>query len=967
MTTTTLPHTGASGSAGSSASSESGRPTAAPLRFASVPARLAAGFLDVILGALAAALLTATFFYGARQPLLISGAVAVACVVVGRGLMLAATGWSPGGRLLGVRFIGAQDRKPSPVGVFLHADITFVVMLLTLGVGGIVLMRSVAADAHKRGWHDRRSGIMVVSTRGSRAAQANAASASPARSQSSDRTDRSSSAGSTGSGSKPGSNPGSNPGGDSGRDRSSTTSSSPRSTAADGVDHVDGVDGSASGPGAQGSAPEQGASWSEPAEHSWPRVAHSAPSQATAPGQEGPESQDGPAPTTRTPEEPGRHDAPEEAPRKAGKAGRTGKIGKIGRMRPLRRDSAPADPPAQAEDAASSWDSPTRPGTIGANPVTSQPMEARPAKEQPWQPRSEQASSPAAQSNEAQPRGPVPQRESLFAAERYSFTASSSRHSDVAHTFDTASVLPAADRNTQALIDSVPWSSVPTSLDSTTMDSLPEQIRAAMEQDGELGAHRPAGGPHSELSDTESLPPVSAPTAGPGAAAHSASSAAASTDASQDSPRGEPARHHSVNLLDPREVPGTGAQEGPQAVQSSSTPEAASASAPRIVPPAGSGAQAQEPEGVSLPRSIAPASYPASHAASPVSHLASPAASTAPRTPAGDSASTTSSPLSGSSAATASAHAASATSPATPVSPVSHAASSSTPGSPYVASHAAPTPRTAASASRAASPTSHAAPASAPSASSVSTPSPYAASPVSHAAPSSTPGSPYVASHAATTPSAGTAGTTGSASPASHAATTPSAASAASVSPAGPTGSSTRVSRAAQHHAAALSEQGPTTSSPRRPVPPTVEVPRVTRRRRASATPSQTPTAMPPTMPRPSTANPPLSVRLVPMMGGDPLMIHEPTVVGRDPDNISSYPGAERISLSDPTRSVSKTHAAIFPLLDGVWVTDLHSTNGTRVENKDGSSTHATPEEALPAMDGSTIYFGRIGFRIEVI
>ena len=124
---------------------------------------------------------------------------------------------------------------------------------------------------------------------------------------------------------------------------------------------------------------------------------------------------------------------------------------------------------------------------------------------------------------------------------------------------------------------------------------------------------------------------------------------------------------------------------------------------------------------------------------------------------------------------------------------------------------------------------------------------------------------------------------------------------------------------------------------------------------------------MPPTIPRPSTANPPLSVRLVPMMGGDPLMIHEPTVVGRDPDNISAYPGAERVSLADPTRSVSKTHAAIFPLLDGVWVTDLHSTNGTRVENKDGSSTHATPEEALPAMDGSTIYFGRIGFRIEVI
>lgn len=826
MTTTTLPHTGAPGSAGSSASSGPGRPAAAPLRFASVPARLAAGLIDVVLGALAAALLTATFFYGARQPLLISGAIAVACVVLGRGLMLAATGWSPGGRLLGVRFVGAQDRRPSPVGVFLHADITFVVMLLTLGLGGIALMRSVAADAHKRGWHDRRSGIMVVSTRGSRRAEAGTVSPSRPR----------------------------------GQDSRSNSGPSRGSSAASRT----AVGAAPSARGAQGPAPEQGQSWSESSERSWPKVAHPPSSQAADPGQEG---REGSAPTTRTPEEPGRRGSRDGAPR-------PGEAGRIGRRMPVRRGAAPADAPTRGEEAAPSGDSPTHPGTIGANPVTSQPMEARPAKEQPWQPRSEQASSPAAQSNEAQPRGPVPQRESLFAAERYSFTASSSRHSDVAHTFDTASVLPAADRNTQALIDSVPWSSVPTSLDSTTMDSLPDQIRAAMEQEGELGVHRPASGSRSELSDTESLPPVSA--AGTGTAARSASPAADS----QDPHAAGPARHHGVNLLDPREVPGATTDHSPQAAQASPSSEAASA-APGIVPPAGSGAGAQEPEGISLPRSIAPASYPASHLASPVSHVSPAASSAAPLSPTGDSAPATSSTL-----------------------PTSSATS---PGSP------------------------------------------------SHAASSSTPGSPYVASHAATTPSSGTA------SPASHAA---SAASAVSASPAG---SSTRVSRAAQHRAAALSEQALAGGPSRRPVPPTVEVPRVSRRRRASAAPSQTPTAMPPTMPRPSTANPPLSVRLVPMMGGDPLMIHEPTVVGRDPDNISAYPGAERVSLADPTRSVSKTHAAIFPLLDGVWVTDLHSTNGTRVENKDGSSTHATPEEALPAMDGSTIYFGRIGFRIEVI
>ena len=122
-----------------------------------------------------------------------------------------------------------------------------------------------------------------------------------------------------------------------------------------------------------------------------------------------------------------------------------------------------------------------------------------------------------------------------------------------------------------------------------------------------------------------------------------------------------------------------------------------------------------------------------------------------------------------------------------------------------------------------------------------------------------------------------------------------------------------------------------------------------------------------PSLPSASSAAPALSVRLVPLLGGNPIVIHEPTVVGRDPDNISAYPGAERVALDDPTRSVSKTHAAIFPLLDGVWVTDLHSTNGTRVEYRDGRTVEAVPDKALSALEGSTIFFGRIAFKVEVV
>ena len=50
-----------------------------------------------------------------------------------------------------------------------------------------------------------------------------------------------------------------------------------------------------------------------------------------------------------------------------------------------------------------------------------------------------------------------------------------------------------------------------------------------------------------------------------------------------------------------------------------------------------------------------------------------------------------------------------------------------------------------------------------------------------------------------------------------------------------------------------------------------------------------------------------------------------------------------------------------------MWVTDLHSTNGTRVEYRDGRNVEAVPDKALSALEGSTIYFGRIAFKVEVV
>ena len=108
----------------------------------------------------------------------------------------------------------------------------------------------------------------------------------------------------------------------------------------------------------------------------------------------------------------------------------------------------------------------------------------------------------------------------------------------------------------------------------------------------------------------------------------------------------------------------------------------------------------------------------------------------------------------------------------------------------------------------------------------------------------------------------------------------------------------------------------------------------------------------------------PRANRLVPLTGGAPIKLESTTVVGRDPDNISDYPGAACVSLNDVTRSISKTHAALALAPGGLWITDLHSTNGTRIE-EEGHVTVARPGESIPVPTGATIVLGSAAYRVE--
>ena len=950
-----------------------------------------AGAIDLLAGSLLFGGLTTLIWQVAGRPAMFSGLIAFGVVVGLRWLAIAATGWSLGGLLLRIRMLGARNQTPSPLGSFLHADLILAVSITTLGLGTIALMRTAAADPEGRGWHDKLSGMALLHTRktkrpdrptisaaepggrptsepASRAAArsgapegsftqdageawdaakraafsaprseqsaagqepttppsskaAEAQDESPSRRRRSERAERkaekkaakaakrSSREGSARSragdqvpqegaetttvGAQSATEAGimTSPGGTAypttsdpvsssirrprparpgqparhaGRalttgSPSSATSQTASATAAAYTAAVSGKAASADGYGVirapkvvkaakaatVSSSSAASAASASPAvsetdaaavaaasatpmdpqasaalaaaeasamsaeQRQSTRSAQSAPSatSATAPAQKAVEksatsrtstSTEPPAKPAGAPSGAGRPsskqssqmdaetatlDAVEDTPEPSESTDQSEPSSTHGPPSEATTPSAESSKTAadsEASQASTSQDatpSTQVPRSKATKPVTSQTMEPRHAHAQRWRIQSgltgkkTSASSAAPTEDQREPASQpgVPRRESLFTPERHHFASGATSAPEVAHTFDTSSILPSGDRNTQALIDSVPWSSVPTSVDAATVDSLPEGVIVT--------------------DDDSSRKPEEAEVSSPRAA--------------------------QMDLTNPSTVPGG--------------------------VPASSEGQAHPT--VRSHRS---------HAQAPVS--------------------------SGSTSATAPEEAPSRRPHTT------HRFQG--PGIPAPAEEA------------------------------------------------ETPASRRERRDAAQAPAGSRTSSTASTSRRSGARTGDSIAGAA--------GSMTNVAAP--------------TSAPAAVSHPT-----------AGSVPAVSAQAATPSLPSASSAAPALSVRLVPLLGGNPILIHEPTVVGRDPDNISAYPGAERVALDDPTRSVSKTHAAIFPLLDGVWVTDLHSTNGTRVEYRDGRSVEAVPDKALSALEGSTIFFGRIAFKVEVV
>lgn len=87
-------------------------------------------------------------------------------------------------------------------------------------------------------------------------------------------------------------------------------------------------------------------------------------------------------------------------------------------------------------------------------------------------------------------------------------------------------------------------------------------------------------------------------------------------------------------------------------------------------------------------------------------------------------------------------------------------------------------------------------------------------------------------------------------------------------------------------------------------------------------------------------------------------------VFGRDPSPVTRRPST-MVSVVDPARSVSKSHALVeLSADDDLSVTDLHSTNGVSLIGADGSRVELDPGIRTPVLAGTRLMLGE--FAVEV-
>ena len=1056
---------------------------------APVRARVVAGVIDLVIGSLLVGGLTAVIWRVGGRPVLTSGLIAFGLVVGARWLTIAATGWSLGGRLLRIRMLGARHQTPSPLGSFLHADLILAVSITTLGLGTIALMRTAAADPEGRGWHDKLSGMALLSARRTKR---------PARPVS--------------SATEPQGCPATEP--DSSSPRADAGAEVPEASSAQDIGEAWDAARRASLSSSESSSGGQSTTSQEP---------------AAAPSSPATEAPDESASRTQHSER-----AERKAEKKAGKAARGKKARKRGPRPGSTRARSGQEAAQEAQQATTAGpQSSTEAGATessgrSAHPTTSDPVSSsirRPRPARPGRParHAGRALSTGSSSGYASTASETSAEEQALSTAAAAATATAATSQSAAKATKAATVSSSASAKSAA---SAGPAIVETDAEAvavasaTPMDPQASAAMAAARAESRPAVEkslRPPTGPVDEdvvatapeaLEDTEAAtsptqedtePAPATPTeateptaddTAPEASSEPISSAPAeeaeepaeeaqeAADEHAEEPVEEPVDEPAADVEEPSDEPSEADVEEPQATASSSSDDAASqepspmdteTATLDVVEDAPSqptddtdsrGDEAEKPSTHAPPSSEHPADQQQSEATTPSAESSKTAddseasqsstshdATSTPQVPRSQA----TEPVTSQTMEPRHAHAQrwriqpghtgkkASGSPAAPTE--DQRESVSQPGVPRreslftterqrFAAGAGPVPEVAHTFDTSSILPSgdrntqalidsvpwSSVPTSVDAATVDSLPEGVVVSddglpqqPTTVSAPAQH-ASPMDLTNPATVPGGVPAASEGTAHPTvrshrSHARTSAGSATSAAVpeetpsrrphashrfaGPGIPSPTDGRAVPSESHSDARAADAG----TVRHERSASVQAPEqsrtgVSRRSAGSVPEAAAPVSSPaagasrspltpvpdasaqtatPSLPSASSAAPALSVRLVPLLGGNPILIHEPTVVGRDPDNISAYPGAERVALDDPTRSVSKTHAAIFPLLDGVWVTDLHSTNGTRVEYRDGRTVEAVPDKALSALEGSTIFFGRIAFKVEVV
>ena len=119
--------------------------------------------------------------------------------------------------------------------------------------------------------------------------------------------------------------------------------------------------------------------------------------------------------------------------------------------------------------------------------------------------------------------------------------------------------------------------------------------------------------------------------------------------------------------------------------------------------------------------------------------------------------------------------------------------------------------------------------------------------------------------------------------------------------------------------------------------------------------------------PTPAPAGPaPVPAATLVMDTGQRIALVAPrTLLGRAPVAVSPWEEADTVPVTDPDRSISKTHLAV--LLDGdrLSVRELGSTNGSAVVGTDGARTTLLMGQDVVVPDGARVELGDRSFTVE--